>query len=66
MKIAMRNRKLPLKAGLAIAGLTYCQIFAHMEINPFLKKASWEASSTDLSSPDLWNYHIDKTYIYVC
>ena len=37
MKTAMRNRKLPLKAGLAIAGLTYCQLFAHMEINPFLK-----------------------------
>lgn len=31
------HRNLPLKAGLAMAGLTYCQIFAHIEINPFLK-----------------------------
>ena len=33
----MRDRKLPYKAGLVLAGLTYCQLFAHMEINPFLK-----------------------------
>ena len=33
----MRNHKLPLKAGLAIAGLTYCQLFAHLDVNPFLK-----------------------------
>lgn len=33
----MYKRGLSLKVGLALAGLTYFQIFSHLELNPLLK-----------------------------
>ena len=33
----MLSRKLPLKAGLVLAGLIYFQIFSQLEITPLLK-----------------------------